>query len=53
MQHDNHFIEFNFKFSQCHLLDESTPTAQRKKPMKKKQESPRPMNVLEENVSFD
>ncbi len=64
MRHDDHFVEFKFKFSQCHLLDETTTpttsldmsTTHRRKTKKNKEvqeeEPTRPMNVLEQNVSL-
>ncbi len=55
---DDHFVKFNFKFSQCHLLDETTtlntPSTERRKNKKKiqEQELVQPVNILEKNVSF-
>lgn len=56
MSSDTHFSQFNFKFSQCNLLDE-TPRIHQKKTKKIKnqiqeQQPVRPMNDLEKNVSL-
>jgi hypothetical protein len=63
MWHDDHFVQFNFKFSQCNLLDEDTttttldaPSTHRRKNKKKnkiqEQQITQPMSAIEKNVSF-
>jgi hypothetical protein len=67
MWHDSHSSQFNFKFSQCNLLDELTtttssdiPSTRCKKNQKKhskndqiqEQQIARPMDVLEKSVSL-
>jgi hypothetical protein len=61
MWHDEHCVQFNFKFSQCNLLDESTtnldtPSTRRTKTKKKdqieEQQITQPIDVFEENVSL-
>jgi len=62
MWHNDHFVQFNFKFSQCNLLDEDTKTTldarstHRRKNKKKnkihEQQIIQPMNTIEKNVSF-
>jgi hypothetical protein len=57
MWHDEHCVQFNFKFSQCNLLDESTtnldiPSTRRTKTKKKDQIEEQKLDVFEENVSL-
>lgn len=61
MSSDGHFSRFNFKFSQCSLLEEISTTTHRKKSrnqfknkqiQKEEQLIVRPMNEFERNVSF-
>jgi hypothetical protein len=66
MWRDEHYTQFNFRFSQCNLLDETTTTldissTHRRKNKKKnqlnddqiqEQQPTQPMNDLERNVSF-
>jgi hypothetical protein len=61
MWNDDCFGQFNFKFSQCNLLDEDittsdAPSTNRKQNKKKtkisEEQIAQPMNAIEENVSF-
>jgi hypothetical protein len=62
MFHDDHLARFNFKFSQCNLLDEPITTdldipstthhrKNKKNDQISEQQITRPMNAIENNVS--